>query len=353
MRQRTAIPAAIGAAVLFGASTPFAKLLAGTISAGVLAGLLYLGSGTGLWIARLIRDRGFSSPRLPRAQWPWFLGAILAGGVLAPVLLMWGLARTSAADASLLLNFEAVLTAVIAWLVFRENADRRIVLGMALIIAGGAVLAWPSRHGTSTGATILGALSVCAACLCWAVDNNLTRKVSASDAVFIAGTKGLVAGITNLTLALSLGGVLPPGALLMKSLIVGFAGYGVSLVLFILALRGLGAARTGAYFSTAPFIGAAIAVSVLGEPTTLTFWVAATLMGAGVWLHLSEHHEHHHTHEHLVHNHGHRHDEHHRHAHAFTWDGTEPHTHEHEHQPLTHTHAHYPDVHHQHAHRRS
>jgi len=352
MRQRTAIPAAIGAALLFGGSTPFAKLLADAISPQVLAGLLYLGSGAGLWIARVIRDRGFTSPRLPRQQWPWLLGAIVSGGVLAPVLLMWGLARTSAADASLLLNLEAVLTAVIAWLVFRENADRRIVLGMALIIAGGALLAWPSPDRTGAGDTILGALSVGGACLCWAVDNNLTRKVSAWDAVFIAGSKGLIAGITNLTLALALGGVLPGGALLTKSLIVGFAGYGVSLVLFILALRGLGAARTGAYFSTAPFIGAAIAISLLGEPTSFTFWIAALLMGTGVWLHLSEHHEHQHTHEHLVHDHRHRHDEHHRHTHAFAWDGTEPHTHEHEHEPLIHTHEHYPDVHHRHAHRR-
>jgi drug/metabolite transporter (DMT)-like permease len=348
MKLRPAILAAIGAAVLFGASTPFAKVLAGAISPTMLAGLLYLGSGTGLWAVRLIRDRGISSPHLPKAPWPWFLGAIVSGGVLAPVLLMWGLAQTSASSASLLLNLEAVLTAVLAWVVFRENADRRIALGMALIVAGGAVLAWPAHGGA--GATTLGALGVCGACLCWAVDNNLTRKVSASDAVFIAGTKGLVAGGTNLALALSLGATLPGGALLIKSLLLGFAGYGVSLVLFVLALRGLGAARTGAYFSTAPFIGAAIAIAVFGEPTSVTFWLAAALMGSGVWLHLSERHEHEHSHERLVHSHSHRHDAHHQHTHAFVWDGEEPHAHEHEHEPLTHTHAHYPDVHHRHGH---
>lgn len=350
MNPRAAIFAALGAALLFGASTPFAKLLVSGISPLLLAGLLYLGSGVGLWALRLIRDHGVASPRLPAGQWPWLLGAIASGGIVGPVLLMWGLTRTSAASASLLLNLEAALTAVIAWVVFRENAGRRIIAGMALIVAGGAVLAWPTDANSLRGGTTLGALAVGGACLCWAVDNNLTRKVSASDAVFIAGTKGLVAGITNLALGLLHGAVLPGAPLLGKALLVGFAGYGVSLVLFVLALRGLGASRTGAYFSTAPFIGAAIAIAVFGEPATWILWLAAGLMAWGVWLHLTERHEHEHTHEHLVHTHSHRHDEHHQHAHAPGWDGNEPHTHEHVHEPTTHAHAHYPDVHHRHGH---
>ena len=345
---RTAIFSALGAALLFGASTPFAKRLTGAISPTMLAGLLYLGSGAGLWIARLIRDRGFASPGLSRSDWRWLSGAIVCGGVLGPILLMWGLTLTSAAGASLLLNLEAVLTAVLAWVVFRENADRRIVLGMALIVAGGAVLSWPGAENPRAGT--LGALAVAAACLCWAVDNNLTRKISASDAGFIAATKGLVAGVTNISLALALGATFPQIALVAAAMLVGFAGYGVSLVLFVLALRGLGSARTGAYFSTAPFIGAAVAIVAFREPVSAAFWIATGLMAAGVWLHLTERHEHEHVHEALVHSHSHRHDEHHQHTHAFDWTSKEPHTHEHAHEPLKHSHPHYPDVHHRHRH---
>jgi len=348
MSDRLAILAALGAALLFGASTPFAKLLSIDISPTMLAGLLYLGSGIGLWAVRLVRDRGVASPHLRPAEWAWLIGAIAVGGVLGPMLLMFGLTRITGAAASLLLNLEAVLTALLAWVVFRENADRRIVLGMGLIVAGGVVLAWPAR-GSAGGATS-GALAVAAACLCWAIDNNLTRKVSGSDALFIAGSKGLLAGTTNLLLALLFGASLPNGATTVAAMVIGLLGYGVSLVLFVVALRGLGAARTGAYFSTAPFIGAAIAIAAFHEPTSLAFWAAVALMAAGVWLHLTERHEHKHTHDELVHTHSHGHDVHHQHAHAFAWDGREPHTHEHRHEPLTHSHPHYPDIHHQHGH---
>jgi drug/metabolite transporter (DMT)-like permease len=348
MDPRTAILAALGAALLFGASTPFAKALAGNVPPMLLAGFLYLGSGIGLWIVRLVRDRGFGPTDLSRAEWPWLAAAIAAGGVLGPILLMYGLTRTSAADASLLLNLEAVLTALLAWVVFRENADRRIVLGMVLIVAGGVMLAWPAGGKSQT--TISGALAVACACLCWAIDNNLTRKVSAIEPIFIAGTKGLVAGITNVGLALAFGAAPPAPAMIAAAATVGFVGYGISLVLFVLALRGLGAARTGAYFSTAPFIGAAIAIAMFHEATSAAFWMAAALMAAGVWLHLTERHEHAHTHELLDHTHSHRHDFHHQHAHTFAWDGREPHTHEHRHEPITHSHPHYPDIHHRHHH---
>jgi drug/metabolite transporter (DMT)-like permease len=345
---RSGILAALAAAVLFGASTPFAKALVSNVTATMLAGLLYFGSGAGLWLARLVRDRGFSAPSLARGEWPWLGGAIAFGGVAAPILLMYGLKQTSAGSASLLLNLEAVLTAILAWVVFRENADRRIVLGMALIIAGGGVLAWPANE-VSSGTTD-GALAIAGACLCWAIDNNLTRKVSASDAVFIAGTKGLVAGVINIALALSFGADIPAWSTVGSAMVVGLLGYGVSLVLFVLALRDLGAARTGAYFSTAPFIGAAIAIAAFHESSSPAFWIAAVLMAVGVWLHLMERHEHEHAHEALTHTHRHRHDAHHQHAHDFPWDGKEPHTHEHHHEPITHTHPHYPDVHHRHKH---
>ncbi|WP_417276766.1 EamA family transporter [Castellaniella sp.] len=341
--------AALGAALLFGASTPFAKQLVGDMPPVLLAGLLYLGSGVGLWAFRILRVRTIGIPHLSGREWLWLLGAIASGGVLGPVLLMVGLSHTSAAQASLLLNLEAVLTAVLAWVVFRENADRQIVIGMFLIVVGGLLLALPQGGAVGSGGT-LGNLAVAAACLCWALDNNLTRKVSATDAVFLAGTKGLVAGVTNTGIALALGYSLPTGSLVVESMTVGLAGYGVSLVLFVLALRGLGSARTGAYFSTAPFMGAAIAILAYGETTSAAFWAAAGLMAAGVWLHLTERHDHLHTHEALLHSHPHVHDEHHRHQHDFPWDGIEPHTHLHLHEAITHSHPHYPDIHHQHRH---
>lgn len=282
----TAAFAALAAAALFGASTPLAKALLRDVSPALLAGLLYLGSGVGLALIRLLRDRGWRAPALTGAAWRWLLLAIVCGGVLGPLLLMLGLARTPASTASLLLNLEAVLTAGLAWLVFRESANRRIVLGFALIVAGALLLALPGaaqRLGLGGGALLIGG-----ACLCWALDNNFTCKVSASDALFIAGLKGLVAGVVNTAIAFALGARLPTWPIAGAAMGVGLLGYGISLVLFVLALRGVGSARTGAYFSTAPFIGAAIAIGVFGEPSAWTFWAAAALMGLGVWLHLTE-----------------------------------------------------------------
>ncbi len=339
---------ALLAAALFGASTPFAKLLLGDLSPWLLAGLLYLGSGLGLAAARLIRDRGWQPSGLATGEWPWLLGAIFFGGVLGPVALMFGLTRTSGSSASLLLNLEAVLTAVIAWLVFKENADRRIVLGMLAIVAGGVVLSWSGGAGGTDD--WLGPLAIAAGCLCWAIDNNLTRRVSASDALFIASTKGGVAGTVNVALAFMLGASLPGVQLLLGSMVIGLLGYGISLVLFVLALRGLGTARTGAYFSTAPFIGAAVSLLLLGESTSPAFWLAAALMAWGVWLHLSEHHEHEHGHEPVEHSHRHTHDEHHQHQHDLAWAGDEPHVHQHRHEALVHKHPHFPDTHHRHLH---
>jgi drug/metabolite transporter (DMT)-like permease len=339
---------ALGAAALFGASTPLAKLLGLDMSPVLLAGLLYLGSGAGLLVTRLIRDRGWQPSGLSASEWPWLIGAIAFGGVLGPVSLMFGLTLTSGTTASLLLNLEAVLTALLAWVVFKENADRRIVAGMAAIVAGGVLLGWPRTSAEVHG--WLGPVAVAVACFCWAIDNNLTRKVSASDALFIAGVKGLAAGLVNGVLGLALGAHLPEFSLLVPTLLVGFFGYGVSLVLFVLALRGLGTARTGAYFSTAPFLGAAISMLLLGEAVSWVFWVAAGLMGIGVWIHLTESHSHDHQHEPMTHEHPHVHDLHHQHEHAFPWDGEQPHSHVHDHAPIRHSHPHYPDIHHRHEH---
>ncbi len=339
---------ALLAAMLFGASTPFAKLLVSDVSPVLLGGLLYLGSGFGLALVRLLRDKGWQPPNLSRSEWPWLLGAIFFGGVAGPVALVFGLAHISGSHASLLLNLEAVLTALIAWLVFRENAGRRVVLGMATIIAGGVMLTYPWSGGSASAWT--GIAAVALACVCWAIDNNLTRKVSASDALFIAGSKGLMAGAVNTVVALLLGAVLPGMPTVLSAMTVGFLGYGISLVFFVLALRNLGTARTGAYFSVAPFLGAAISLPLLGEAATPQFWLASALMAWGVWLHLTEHHVHKHTHEPITHSHTHTHDEHHRHLHDFEWKGDEPHVHRHEHLVVTHKHPHFPDIHHRHTH---
>jgi drug/metabolite transporter (DMT)-like permease len=343
---------ALLAAALFGVSTPFSKTLVGQVAPVTLAGLLYLGSGLGLlaWYAmRLIGSgtRQATRANLSARDLPWLSGAIVFGGIAGPVLLMLGLTYTPASSASLLLNMEGVLTALLAWFVFNENFDRRIFLGMVAIVAGGVLLSWEQRPAIGVP---WGALAIVAACLCWAVDNNLTRKVSASDAVQIAGIKGLVAGSVNLAIAFALGFPMPDLHTALAAGLVGFLGYGFSLVLFVLALRHLGTARTGAYFSAAPFVGAAISLLMLGETPGLTFWLAAALMGIGLWLHVTETHAHEHTHVTMLHTHAHRHDEHHQHTHDFPWDGKEPHTHPHQHEPLVHTHAHYPDIHHRHHH---
>jgi drug/metabolite transporter (DMT)-like permease len=341
---------ALGAAALFGASTPFAKLLLGEVSPLVLAAVLYLGSGIGLaaWIALRSRLPGREPVApIPRPDWPWIAAAIAAGGVAGPILLMQGLARTDAASASLLLNLEAVLTATIAWTVFRENVDRRVFAGMAAIVAGGVLL---SADAAPQAAGSAGLFLVAAACLAWAIDNNLTRRVSGGDAATLACLKGLVAGTVNFALAWALGAPLPAASGWIGAGVLGFLGYGVSLVLFIVALRNLGTARTGAYFSVAPFFGAAIAVAMLGERPGIAFWLAAGLMALGVWLHLSERHEHRHAHEEIGHSHEHVHDAHHRHAHDFPWDGREPHAHPHRHEAMVHSHPHYPDLHHRHTH---
>ncbi len=344
LRERGVV-AALAAALLFGIGTPFAKLLLEDASPWLLAGLLYLGSGAGLFLYRRIT----AAPRvcMTRGDQGWLAAAIVAGGILGPVMLMAGLAHMPASGASLLLNAEGVFTALIAWFVFRENVDRRVALGMFLIVAGAAVLSWP---GEARFGAALPALAVLGACLAWAIDNNLTRKVALNDATFIAMAKGLAAGSVNIGLALATGASLPSAPTVAGAAVLGFASYGVSLALFVVALRELGAARTGAYFSIAPFAGALLALPLLGEEPTWRLAVAGTLMAAGIWLHLTERHGHRHAHTALEHEHGHVHDEHHRHLHSPGAPEGEPHVHRHAHEHLSHEHAHYPDAHHRHRH---
>ena len=338
------VPAALGAALLFGAGTPLAKLLLGAIDPWLLAGLLYFGSGVGLTLYRYLIHA--PSVHLSREELPWFAGAILTGGMIAPVLLMVGLTGMSAAGVSLLLNAESVFTALLAWFVFKENFDRHIALGMLAIIAGALVLSWPSE---SSAVQFWPMLAVLGACFAWGVDNNLTRKVSLTDATWIASVKGLTSGAVNLMLAFWLGAAIPSLSHVAGAMSVGFFAYGVSLTLFVVGLRHLGTARTGAYFSIAPFLGAVLAV-LMGDPVTLPLMIAGVLMVLGVWFHLTERHEHRHEHTAMAHEHEHVHDEHHQHAHDYPVASNTRHTHEHEHEPLSHEHPHFPDMHHRHHH---
>ena len=341
--------AALAAAILFGASTPFAKQYVSSVPAMLLAGILYLGSGVGLSVLRLLRDRGWRNPNLTTKEWLWLLGATAFGGIAGPVLLMSGLMYMPAASVSLLLNFEGVFTAILAWVVFKENTDQKIVIGMLCVVAGGVLLSCVQQDGNLGTGNIFGSLYILAACFCWAIDNNLMRKVAVSDTFFTAGFRGIVSAVFNIGWSILLGYSIPIWHETGKIMFIGLLGYGISLVLFLLALRGLGAARAGAYFSVAPFFGVAIAVLFFQESTSAWFWGAGLIMAIGLYLHLTEQHEHIHQHTALFHAHRHVHDVHHQHTHE-PWDDNQPHYHIHEHTILEHSHRHVPDIHHRHTH---
>jgi drug/metabolite transporter (DMT)-like permease len=340
------VPLALASAVLFGAATPLSKLLLGSVDPWLLAGILYLGAGIGLAIVHYGRGAmaiETSEAPLRRSDIPWLAAVVLFGGMLGPVLLMFGLSMTSAASGSLLLNLEGLATMGIAWLVFRENVDRRLLLGAGAILAGAFVLPWQGAARLD-----IGGLLIAGACLSWGIDNNLARRLSSADPMQMAMIKGLVAGSTNLVVALVLGASLPPIGLIAGGALVGFLAVGVSLVMFMLGLRHLGVARTGAYFSLAPFIGALISLVIFRDGFTIQLVIAGALMAVGLYLHLAERHEHEHQHEILEHEHSHVHDEHHQHHHS--GPVTEPHSHWHRHETMSHKHPHYPDLHHRHGH---
>ena len=345
------IAAALTAAVLFGAGTPLAKPLLGQTSPWLLAALLYLGSGLGLWIVRRL-SKAPAVHLAPNERW-WLAGAIVSGGMVGPVLLMLGLSRMPASTVSLLLNAEGMMTALLAWFAFKENFDRRIALGMLAILAACLLLSWPTGNEPLAGIeSWWPAMAVLGACLAWGLDNNLTRKVSLNDASYIAMSKGLAAGATNLLLAMLAGAQLPATSTVLAAGLLGFISYGASLVLFVLGLRHLGAARTGAYFSVAPFVGALVAIVFLGEAVTSQLIVAGALMAVGLLLHLTERHAHEHLHQPMLHRHFHQHgdDPHHDHGHEIPVPPGTRHSHWHQHELLSHNHAHFPDAHHRHRH---
>jgi drug/metabolite transporter (DMT)-like permease len=339
----------LGAAVLFGSSMPLAKTLLSDIQPFLLAGLFYLGSGLGLgaWYTLSARSRSAAEAPLRKADLPWLVCAILFGGILAELLLMFGLQRTTASEASLLLNLEGAFSALIAWVIFKENANARVLAGMVLLTGGAMLLSvgtdWRLHFS-------LASICVVAACLGWAIDNNLTRRISHADPIVLTALKGLVAGAVSTTIGMAAGGTLPPPLLTAEALAIGLLSYGASLVLFIFGMRHIGTARTSAYFSAAPFIGALTSLVFLHEQSSLSFWLAAACMATGIWLHLTEHHEHSHVHEAVEHEHTHTHDEHHQHVHDGSEPPGEPHSHRHLHEPVTHSHPHHPDIHHRHDH---
>lgn len=354
-RHFSAMLQAIIAAVLFGASAPLAKLLLGEIEPVVLAALLYLGSGLGLLAFRSIqrlrvKDHIDLEARVGRADIPWLIGAIFAGGVAAPIVLMFGLKHTPAATASLLLNFESVATTMIAILFFKEAIGRRVWLAVAAITGASIILSW---NTSGEWGISLGAVGVLAACVLWGMDNNFTRNISAKDPLMITMIKGIAAGSFSLILALSLHNGLPGLLVTFGAMILGFFSYGLSITLFIRAMRNLGAARTSALFGTAPYVGALLSFILFKEMPNLFFLVSLPLMIGGAVLLLGEEHAHDHVHDEEEHEHSHTHDDaHHAHQHLH---GQEPmhgkaHSHVHRHEQLRHHHSHTPDIHHRHEH---
>jgi drug/metabolite transporter (DMT)-like permease len=343
---------ALLAALLFGASAPLAKLLLGELSPLVLAGLLYLGSGFGVLLFKLLaRSRSSSIKReapLQRADMPWLAGATLAGGIAAPVILLFSLRSTPAATASLLLNFEGVATTLLAGLLFKEAVSKRAWLAIAIITMAGMLL---SVNFAETWGVSAGALGILLACALWGLDNNLTRHISAKDPLTIVIVKGVCAGTVSLTLGLLTGGSVPAFPALAGALLLGFLSYGASIVLFIRAMRQLGAARTSALFTTAPLAGVGLSFLLFtGLPGTL-FWIALPLMIFGASFLINEDHGHWHAHQPATHDHAHSHtDRHHEHSHPTGMVVSTSHSHMHEHTEQEHEHPHLPDTHHRHSH---
>jgi drug/metabolite transporter (DMT)-like permease len=339
------------AAFLFGISPPRAKLLLPGVEPLVMAGLLYLGAGLGLWTFESLRDRLRSV--LPRESGlrhsdRWILaGIVLTGGILGPVLMLSGLSRLTAITGSLLLNFEAPLTMIMAILIFGEHLTRLETAAAALIVLGGIVL---NYHGVEAYPDVVGVLAIIAATGCWALDNNLTQRLSIRDPIVVARIKTLTAGLCMVTIALLTGYSFPGGIPLAAILALGLVSYGVSVVLDVYGLRLLGAAREAAFFATAPFVGAALAVPVLGEHWSTVQWSAAVIMAGGVALLVHAHHSHLHIHDWVEHEHLHVHEDQHHSHHDRGVREEEPHSHLHHHLPLVHDHPHVSEIHHRHEH---
>ena len=358
MKNRNIAPMlkVIIAAALFGASAPLSKLLLSEIAPTLMASFLYLGSGIGLYVQRFVQryfrslDNRFSDEaRLTRNDLPWITGAVLVGGIAAPIVLMFGLKNTPASTASLLLNFEGVATAVIAVVAFKEAVGKRIWLAVLLITTASILLSWDSSRQWGFS---LGAIGILGACVLWGIDNNFTRNVSSKDPLSIVTIKGLSAGTFSLILSVVLGFQLPPFKFVLVAMVLGYFSYGLSIVLVIRAMRELGAARTSTLFGTAPFVGAVLSLFLFKESQGTLFYFSLPIMIIGAIFLLKEDHSHLHKHEKIEHEHRHNHrDLHHTHCHVgddIPKGGY--HSHDHEHEFMIHEHQHAPDICHRHAH---
>ena len=336
--SRGAVRCAI-AAVLFGASAPLAAELADDLSPFALAGLLYVGAALAVLP---VAGRALPQRDALRRGRRRLATAVVLGGALGPVLLAFGLRAVSPATSSLLLNLELVFTTIIAGLVFREHLGPRVVAGTGAVVAASVLLA-----GGDTDVR-WGALLIAGACVCWAIDNCVTAALDEFAPAHITLVKGVVAGGANLAIGLAAGGV-PALADVAALLVIGAFGYGVSITLWVAGARELGAARGQLVFAMAPFVGAVVAWTVLGDDVSARAIVALLVAACGVLLVLRSDHAHAHAHEAVTHDHEHEHgDGHHDHVHADGFAGR--HTHEHAHAAVTHVHPHLPDIHHRHAH---
>jgi drug/metabolite transporter (DMT)-like permease len=336
---------ALLAAIFFGASAPIAKVLLGDIAPIFLAAFLYIGSGTGISLVKLtqrLRSKEVEADIKP-PDIKWLAGAIVSGGILAPIVLMVSLQNTPASTASLLLNFEGVGTTLIALLFFKEAIGRRAWTAIIVITLASIFLSTDFKSGFGLS---LGALGIILACVLWGADNNFTRNISGKDPLAIVAWKGLVAGTFSFFLAVLLGNPFPTAKTILGTLILGFVSYGLSTMLFIRSMRGLGAARTSALYGTAPLAGVLLSIVIFGEFPSFLFIIAAILMIGGALLLINEQHGHSHVHTALFHEHSHKRDDP-AHGHDEA-DGV--HSHEHEHPAEEHVHDHMPDIHHRHGH---
>ncbi len=345
-----AVLLALLAALLFGVSAPLSKLLLNDIQPMPLASLLYFGCGAGVLLFKLgnllLIRKEKTEAGITKKDVPWLAGIILAGGVAAPVILMYSLKATPAATASLLLNFEAASTALIAAVFFKEALGKRVWISIAMITAAAAVL---TLNPSGEWGFSIGAVGIIGACSLWGIDNNLTRNISSKDPLITAMVKGFGAGTVSLILSFATNSAFPSLTPILLALLLGAFSYGISIVLFIIAMRHLGAARTSAFFGTAPFIGSFISIILFGEIPGLQFYISLPLMIAGAVLIAGEKHAHMHIHRLTEHDHKHRHDDlHHNHVHGDGFCGE--HSHPHVHEPMEHEHAHMPDIHHRHTH---
>lgn len=314
----------------------------------LLAGLLYMGSALGLSgiVLRQTTKNYEILESLTARQWVNLAGAILSGGVLAPLFLAYSIRNGTASEVSLLLNFESVATTLIAWMIFHEYIGNRVWIGKILIIGASIVVVLTDSNRVRLS---MSGLSVLAACILWGIDNNLTRELETLPASLLACMKGWIAGTFNVLLFFVLFRSPVTTFQVSATLIIGALSYGASLVLFIHALRAIGSARTSTWFASGPFIGTILSVIILGERPPSQYWLAALVMLSGMFLLYREVHKHPHQHESLVHSHNHEHDEHHRHEHKNEeCNGT--HNHLHTHEPIIHAHSHWPDIHHRHVH---